>query len=41
VMSLNGKLYVGLISCPQLMPDLWEMADGFPTALAELLDATH
>ena len=41
VMSLNGKLYVGLISCPQLMPDLWEMADGFPAALRELLDATR
>jgi len=40
VMSLNGKLYVGLISCPQLMPDLWEMADGFSAALTELLDAT-
>ena len=41
VMSLNGKLYVGLISCPQLMPDLWEMADGFAAGLAELVDASR
>lgn len=40
VMSLNGKLYVGLISCPQLMPDLWDMADGFAVGLRELVDAT-
>ncbi len=41
VMSLNGKLYVGLISCPQLMPDLWDMADGFAAGLQELVDATR
>ena len=41
VMSLNGRLYVGLISCPQLMPDLWEMADGFRVALKELIDAAE
>lgn len=39
VMSLNGKLYVGLISCPQLLPDLWDMADGFGPALKELVAA--
>lgn len=40
VMSLNGKLNVGLISCPELLPDLWAMADGFETGMAELLAAT-
>lgn len=37
VMSLNGKLNVGLISCPELLPDLWDMADGFAVGLSELL----
>jgi hypothetical protein len=38
VMSLNGKLNVGIISCPDLVPDLWRIADGFDVALGELLD---
>ncbi|MEV3904835.1 wax ester/triacylglycerol synthase family O-acyltransferase [Mycobacterium sp. NPDC050551] len=41
VMSLNGKLDVGLVSCPELLPDLWDMADDFAPALEELLDATR
>jgi diacylglycerol O-acyltransferase len=41
VMSLNGSLDVGIISCPDLLPDLWDMADDFAAALKELLDATH
>jgi WS/DGAT/MGAT family acyltransferase len=40
VMSLNGRLNVGLISCPELLPDLWDMADGFVTGMGELLAAT-
>ncbi len=40
VMSLNGKLDVGLISCPELLPDLWDMADDFAVGMKELLDAT-
>jgi diacylglycerol O-acyltransferase len=40
VMSLNGKLDVGIVSCPELLPDLWDMADDFQVALDELLDAT-
>lgn len=40
VMSLNGRLGVGIISCPDLVPDLWELADAFPAALKELLDCT-
>lgn len=41
VMSLNGNLDVGIISCPELMPDLWAMADDFGPALAELVEATR
>jgi diacylglycerol O-acyltransferase / wax synthase len=37
VMSLNGKLNVG-VSCPDLMPDLWRIADDFNVALEELLE---
>jgi diacylglycerol O-acyltransferase / wax synthase len=38
VMSLNGRLGVGLLSCPDLLPDLWDIADAFPAALKELLE---
>jgi hypothetical protein len=41
VMSLSGKLDVGIVSCPELLPDLWDMADTFDVALQELLDATR
>jgi diacylglycerol O-acyltransferase / wax synthase len=36
-MSLQGKLDVGLVSCPDLLPDLWEMADEFAVGMEELL----
>jgi WS/DGAT/MGAT family acyltransferase len=39
VMSLTGKLNVGLISCPELLPDLATMADGFVSGMKELLKA--
>lgn len=38
MMSLNDKLDIGITSCPDLLPDLWEMADHFPEALKELLE---
>ena len=38
VMSLNGGLGIGIIACPDLMPDLWGIADGFSDALKELLE---
>ncbi len=38
VMSLNGELGVGIIACPDLLEDLWGIADGFPDALKELLE---
>jgi diacylglycerol O-acyltransferase / wax synthase len=41
VMSLNGKLDVGLISTPELLPDLWELAGGYAVAMKELLAAAR
>lgn len=41
VMSLNGKLDIGLVSCPELLPDLWEMADEFAVGMEELLAVTN
>jgi diacylglycerol O-acyltransferase / wax synthase len=38
VMSLGGELGVGIIGCPDLVPDLWSIADAFPDALKELLE---
>ena len=38
VMSLNGRLGVGIVSCPDLVADLWELADMFPAALKELMN---
>ena len=40
VMSLTGKLHVGITSCRELVPDVWELADDFEVALQELLAAT-
>jgi WS/DGAT/MGAT family acyltransferase len=40
VMSLNGKLGVGIISCPDVLPDLWGIAELFPAALEELMQCT-
>jgi diacylglycerol O-acyltransferase / wax synthase len=40
VMSLNGNLDVGLIACPELLPDLWDMADEFAIVMEELVAAT-
>ncbi len=37
VMSLNGLIDVGLISTPELMPDLWDLADNFAEEMKELL----
>jgi diacylglycerol O-acyltransferase / wax synthase len=41
VMSLTGTLNVGLIACPELVPDLWELADDFGVGMEELLLATR
>ncbi|OBH10382.1 MULTISPECIES: wax ester/triacylglycerol synthase family O-acyltransferase [unclassified Mycobacterium] len=41
VMSLNGRLGIGLIACPDLVADLWDVADAFPAALKELLNCSE
>jgi diacylglycerol O-acyltransferase len=41
VMSNAGRLDVGLIACRELAPDLWQLADDVPIALAELLSAAR
>jgi diacylglycerol O-acyltransferase len=40
VMSLNGELGIGIIACPDLLPDVWCIADAFPDALKELLECS-
>jgi len=40
VMSLGRRLGVGIISCPDLVPDLWDLADAFPVALKELMNSS-
>ncbi|ANI38087.1 WS/DGAT/MGAT family O-acyltransferase [Mycolicibacterium vaccae] len=37
VMSLADKLNVGIVSCPQLVRDLWDLGDRFDAELKELL----
>jgi diacylglycerol O-acyltransferase / wax synthase len=37
VMSMSGKLNVGIISCRQLAEDLWDLADAFAIELKSLL----
>ena len=39
VWSYLGTLYFGLISCRELMPDLWDLAELLPQALDELIAA--
>jgi diacylglycerol O-acyltransferase / wax synthase len=40
VMSMSGKLNVGIISCRQLAEDLWDLADAFAFELKSLLEST-
>jgi len=39
IMSYRGILYWGLISCPETMPRVWDLAGHIPGALDELLEA--
>ncbi|WP_412475293.1 WS/DGAT/MGAT family O-acyltransferase [Gordonia sp. LUNF6] len=41
VMSVDGELNVGLLSCPDLSPDLWDLVRGFGTQLEELVAAVE
>jgi hypothetical protein len=39
VLSNMDSVGFGFISCRELMPDLWDLADAVPAALKELVDA--
>ena len=39
IMSYRGVLYWGIISCPETLPKVWELAADIPGALDELLAA--
>jgi diacylglycerol O-acyltransferase / wax synthase len=41
VLSNMGDLDVGLLGCPDLVPDLWHLADAFPAAIETLLEAAR
>jgi WS/DGAT/MGAT family acyltransferase len=41
VLSNMGSLDVGLLGCPDLVPDLWHLADAFPVAIEQLLEAAR
>ena len=36
VLSNTGNVDFGVIGCPELVPDIWDIADGFGEAVAEL-----
>ena len=40
VMSYLDQLDFGLQACPDVLPDLWSLADALPAALDELVKAT-
>ena len=40
VMSYLDQLDFGLLACPDVLEDVWEVADGLHAALAELVEAT-
>jgi hypothetical protein len=31
-----GRLDVGVLACPEIVPEVWEVAEGFGRAVAEL-----
>jgi len=39
IMSYRGILYWGIISCPETMPKVWQLAADIPLALDELLES--
>ncbi|MHB1711794.1 MAG: WS/DGAT/MGAT family O-acyltransferase, partial [Acidimicrobiales bacterium] len=41
IMSYRGVMYWGIISCPEIMPKVWDLAAGIPLALDELLQAAQ
>jgi diacylglycerol O-acyltransferase len=38
-MGCGDDMEIGLVACRKRMPDLWDLADGIPVALAELAEA--
>lgn len=41
VLSNMGNLDVGMLACPDLVPDLWDIANAFPKAVETLLTAAR
>ena len=41
IMSYRGIMYWGIISCPENMPRVWDLAADIPLALDELLEAAN
>jgi len=39
ILSHDDQINFGLVSCPELMPDIWDLADKIPEALDELISA--
>jgi hypothetical protein len=40
VMSYRDSLDFGLLACPDVLPDVWSLAEGLELALDELVAAT-
>jgi hypothetical protein len=40
VMSYMDSLDFGLLGCPDVLPEIWQLADGLQEALDELVSAT-
>jgi WS/DGAT/MGAT family acyltransferase len=41
VMSYNGHIDIGVITCPDITPDAWELTEHFSCALAELAEVAE
>jgi WS/DGAT/MGAT family acyltransferase len=39
--SYRDRIAVGVAACPEHVPDLWDLVDGLPIALAELVEAAR
>ncbi len=39
VLSEEDRIGFGIITCPDLMPEVWDLADAIPGALGELVEA--
>jgi WS/DGAT/MGAT family acyltransferase len=41
LLSNMGRVDVGILACPDTLPDIWDLADGFADAVAELVRAAE